>query len=1041
MKNQGGLLAKAGKVFLILLFIAGFFYLGENCWAAEHIVISEIQITGGAGKTENDFIELYNPTDASINLKGYRLVKRTKTGTSDTSIKSWTSDIYISANGYYLWANSNYMDIPVVPNATTTGTISSDNGVALRFGAANTGEIVDSIGWGEAQNVFVETAAFQITDQNVYQSIERKFQDNNYIDTNNNNADFFIQENPNPQNSGESVAPPPPPPAEEPENPLDPLYQGEETATSTSPAPPISPLQGGQKINLGDVVINEFVSDPADGEVEWIELYNATGEDIDLVGWTIEEGSGAKTSLSGALAGSGKEKFFIVEKPKGNLNNNGDIIILRDKDKNLIDQVTYGNWDDGDLANNAPATSDPDSLARKFDGYNTFNNLNDFAVTTTPTKGTGNIITAVADEEEEISAVEKALYDFSDDIIISEIFPDPIGRDNETEFIELYNKGEIEVNLLGWGLGDDSKTRFKFKENILIKGGQYLAIFRPETKIALNNGGDSAKLFQPLKDEPCQTIKYEKAIEGWSYNFATSTRKWIWSEVVTPAEANIIKTINHPPLVSFSHPEEIIAGQPIIFDSSDTVDEDGDELKFSWDFGDGIKLDLASPEHTYLAEGSFLVKLAVSDGTNEVSKEEIIRVVSLAGLSGQASEPGSLASVIINEILPDPEGADAEGEWIELKNTGDGRINLLNWQIDDAEGGSRPYKISSDLWLFPGDFYLLERSESGLALNNTNDSARLFNNLEELVDEVSYEKSFVGESYARAENGKWFWTTILTPGEENVISVAGSKSVGQTSVLGVSVKPSESGPGGYIVTSLEKIKEFESGDLVRAEGTVAVLPGILGAQYFYIVGSPGIQVYNYNKDFPNLKIGDYLEVSGEISISGGEQRIKTKTKEDMKIIENRGAPAPAELAIEKITEEYVGSLVSITGEVVDRKSSIVYLDDGTEETRVYIKGTTGINIKEIKEGEILTIAGIVSRTESGLRIMPRSPDDIIRKDIESQSRGEAGQVLGEVAASNEWAIAARDKKLELFKYLLVLAGGIIIVLGGLLIKELRRERL
>ncbi|MDD5032297.1 MAG: hypothetical protein PHR36_04645, partial [Patescibacteria group bacterium] len=252
-------------------------------------------------------------------------------------------------------------------------------------------------------------------------------------------------------------------------------------------------------------------------------------------------------------------------------------------------------------------------------------------------------------------------------------------------------------------------------------------------------------------------------------------------------------------------------------------------------------------------------------------------------------------------------------------------------------------------------------------------------------------------------------------------------------VLGVKVKSGE-----YASVALEKIKELETGDLVKVEGTVAVLPGILGVQYFYIIGSSGVQVYNYKKEFPDLKIGDYIEVSGEISVSGGEQRIKTKSKDDIKIIESRQAPAPAELAIEKITDDYLGSLVSITGEITDKKGSTIYLDDGTEEIRVYIKEATGINTGEIKEGETLAIAGLVSRTESGLRIMPRFPDDIIKKDSESQ--GQTGQVLGEVAVSDEWSITARDKKLELFRYLLVLAGGAIVVLGGLLVKGSKGEK-
>jgi len=162
------------------------------------ILINEIQITGGAGKTENDFIELYNPNNFQVNLNGYRLVKRTKTGTSDTNIKSWTSDSYIPANGYYLWANSGYTDISPAPDITTAATISDNNGVAIRFGPADTGTIIDSVGWGEAQNAFIESLPFPIN-PSANQSIQRKFQNNTFIDTDNNASDFEIQNCPSPK--------------------------------------------------------------------------------------------------------------------------------------------------------------------------------------------------------------------------------------------------------------------------------------------------------------------------------------------------------------------------------------------------------------------------------------------------------------------------------------------------------------------------------------------------------------------------------------------------------------------------------------------------------------------------------------------------------------------------------------------------------------------------------------------------------------------------------------------------------------------------
>jgi PKD repeat protein len=444
------------------------------------------------------------------------------------------------------------------------------------------------------------------------------------------------------------------------------------------------------------------------------------------------------------------------------------------------------------------------------------------------------------------------------------------------------------------------------------------------------------------------------------------------------------------------------------------------------------------PEHTYFNAGAYTVKLTVSDREDEANKEKIIRVVTVLDKeSVQVSDAIVFStsqdnSIVINEIMPNPEGSDSEGEFIELFNSGTNDINIISWTVDDSEGGSKPYAFKIDTWLRGGEYFLLERNESGLALNNTADAARLYNDLQEIIDEIEYEKVVEGESYARGQNGKWFWTSVITPGEENVISVSdSSEAIGagnqEALTRGQTEKPEQ-----LIDTTLEKIKDFDIGDQVRVKGVVAVLPGVLGAQYFYIVGSPGIQVYNYKKDFPGFKIGDYIEVTGEISESGGERRIKTKTKEDMQVLESGDSPIPSECTCETLNDERVGELVQISGEVVERKASIVYLDDGTDEMRVYLKSTTGINPKSVEEGDILSITGILSRTKSGLRLMPRSNDDIVRKDIESSEI--IPQVLGEVAVSDEWEIAVRDKKLELFQYLLVLSGTAIVVLGGLLWK-------
>lgn len=121
------------------------------------LVISAVQITGGEGKTAEDYIELYNPNPFPVDLNGYRLVKRSATGITDSSVKSFSTETLVPAYSFYLWANSGFTGLAVPANTTTLATLANDNGVGLRFGALDTGELVDSVSWGITTNGFVNS--------------------------------------------------------------------------------------------------------------------------------------------------------------------------------------------------------------------------------------------------------------------------------------------------------------------------------------------------------------------------------------------------------------------------------------------------------------------------------------------------------------------------------------------------------------------------------------------------------------------------------------------------------------------------------------------------------------------------------------------------------------------------------------------------------------------------------------------------------------------------------------------------------------------
>lgn len=193
---------------LTLVFLLGFFVLSPPAKAQElnHLVISAVQITEGEGKTAHDFIEIYNPTDIDINLDEYRLVKRSEIGDKDDLIKAWGNKDIIQSHGWRLWASNKEEGYNYVIKAddSTTDVVSPNNGIAIRRGADNTGEIIDSVAWGVAKNIFKKGLAVSVNfDIKTAQILVRKFGNGlNYEDTGNNASDFFIADNYKPHNSG-----------------------------------------------------------------------------------------------------------------------------------------------------------------------------------------------------------------------------------------------------------------------------------------------------------------------------------------------------------------------------------------------------------------------------------------------------------------------------------------------------------------------------------------------------------------------------------------------------------------------------------------------------------------------------------------------------------------------------------------------------------------------------------------------------------------------------------------------------------------------
>jgi hypothetical protein len=125
------------------------------------------------------------------------------------------------------------------------------------------------------------------------------------------------------------------------------------------------------------------------------------------------------------------------------------------------------------------------------------------------------------------------------------------------------------------------------------------------------------------------------------------------------------------------------------------------------------------------------------------------------------------SGVVVNEILPSPEGPDETDEWFEILNQNNFEVDLSGWKIKDSAGKTADYIFPSGTKISAAKFLVLTRPTTKITLNNDGDSLNLIRPDGSIADSVSYEKAPLGHSYSKAKE-EWIWSETLTPGSANI---------------------------------------------------------------------------------------------------------------------------------------------------------------------------------------------------------------------------------------------------------------------------------
>ncbi|MEI7425383.1 MAG: lamin tail domain-containing protein [Candidatus Moraniibacteriota bacterium] len=514
----------------------------------------------------------------------------------------------------------------------------------------------------------------------------------------------------------------------------------------------------GEKIfaqTIPDVIFSAVQTSGLSSNDDFIELYNTTCVAIDLSDWKIIKKT--KTGITETPIGTLKKSipakgYFLWENIKDGLTGVPDYttktyylsddysIALFNKDEKQIDSITWG-INQNPFANTLTYSNNPkklETLKRSLD--NIFSITENYSPKDSSLTEIGEIALCQKTEPpKEDLLVEK---NYSDKIIINELFPAPTADSGNEEFIELYNLSEKDENLSGWILRDSSKTgKYTFPESITIKTKSFLVVAKKDFEFALNNsGGEKVLLFNPAEKE-ISRVEYTSSAKT-NYSYAFNGTAWQWTSKATKGAENKFDEV-----LSGEIKKDKIIYVNMYANFEATTDDKAKH--FTWNFGDGHKSYLKKTRHKYEKTGRYLASLKVTgEGADNLINFEVV------------VEKFGKAKVQIISLSPNPKGLDSKNEWLEILNATKKKIDLKGWSVATGWKNLANHPITKKFILKSGEARKLTRDFCAFSLGNKQAKIELRYPDGKVADKIKYDRkddSIAEDEIYQKENADWQW--------------------------------------------------------------------------------------------------------------------------------------------------------------------------------------------------------------------------------------------------------------------------------------------
>lgn len=200
--------------------------------------------------------------------------------------------------------------------------------------------------------------------------------------------------------------------------------------------------------------------------------------------------------------------------------------------------------------------------------------------------------------------------------------------------------------------------------------------------------------------------------------------------------------------------------------------------------------------------------------------------------------------------------------------------------------------------------------------------------------------------------------------------------------------------------SIASFRDLAEGETGIVEGVVTAKPGSWGGGRFYLQDETGgIYVNYYNDTDHAFALNNKIRIEGKKSIHNGEYQISPA---DAKLLEVY-VEIPAAKVVDKLDKSLEGQLVTIedveiTDMKVDNYGTVEFkAKSGENVSVVRIDNRTGVNGDnfEFKEGDKITVTGVVAEFRGTFQLKPRTDYDFVKDRLVVryvQASVEAGKV-------------------------------------------------